>query len=161
MIGGLGSHRDRQASSFRPEAIRILIRNSVAVAFLILVLGILGGCAESHEQRAQRLEPILSQAGFRVLPADTPSRAEKLGQMKPLKVVYFSHNGKPVYWFADPYVCHCLYRGNEKDYQKYEQLSALAASEQREEAVAAEDPTSQQAYFNYMASPAGQVFYGE
>lgn len=139
---------------------RVIIGNRLGVTSLVLILCLLGGCAESHEQRAQRLEPMLSEAGFRTVSADTPARVEKLNQMKPLKISYFSRNGKPVYWFPDPYVCHCLYRGNQKNYEKYQELKSQASSEQ-EEAEAADDQASQQAFMEFMASPASQVFYGE
>jgi hypothetical protein len=136
-------------------------RNLAGLIASLLLLGVVAGCAESNDKRANRLEPMLSQAGFRALPADTPARADKLSQMKPLRVSYFNHNGKPVYWFPDPYVCHCLYRGDLHNYEKYEDLKAQASNEQREEAASVDDQASQQTYIDYMGSPAGQVFYGE
>ena len=139
---------------------RIATDNRLGLVSLALIVCVLGGCAESHEQRAQRLEPMLSQAGFHAVPADTPARVERLNQMRPLKVSYFSQNGKSIYWFPDPYVCHCLYRGNEKNYEKYQELKARASSEQ-EEPEAADDQASQRAFMEFMASPASQVFYGE
>jgi len=138
----------------------ITLENRLGLVSLSLIVCVLGGCAESHAQRAQRLEPMLSQAGFRAVPADTPARVERLNQMKPLKVSYFSQNGKPVYWFPDPYVCHCLYRGNQQSYENYQEIKAQASSEQ-EDAEAADDQASQRAFMEFMASPANQVFYGE
>ncbi len=35
---------------------------------------------------------------------------------------YVGKDGKPRYWFADPYQCNCVYQGNEKDYQRYQNL---------------------------------------
>jgi len=139
---------------------RILKRNFLRPIACLLFLSLLAGCCESHDDRARRLEPILSEAGFRALAANTPARADRLDQMTPLKISYFPHNGKPVYWFPDPYVCHCLYRGDLQNYKKFEDLKAQASSEQ-EEAEAVEDPLAQQRFLEFMGSPASQVFYGE
>jgi len=112
------------------------------------------GCAESSNQRAQRLEPMLAQAGFRVVPANTPARAQRLNDMTPLKVNYFSSNASRSYWFADPYVCHCLYVGSEQNYSKFQELEQEPAQEVRQE-------SDQRNYEEFMASPASQVFYGQ
>ena len=122
----------------------------------ILLVCVSIGCAESAAQRAQRLEPLLSQAGFTVVPADTPARVEKLNDIKPLKVSYFSHNSKSLYWFADPYVCHCVFRGTEQNYELYQRLT-----QEQERAETLDDYATQQTYMEYMGSPVGQVFYGQ
>jgi hypothetical protein len=74
--------------------------------------------------------------------------------MTPLKISYVSHNGNPRYWFSDPYVCHCLYVGSQQDYAEFQQLKA---QENAEKAQAADE----ERYDQFMASPGGQVFYGE
>jgi hypothetical protein len=129
-------------------------------ATFLLLLCFIAGCAESHEQRASRLEPFLSQAGFRAVPANTPARAEKLHQLTALKVSYLTHNGKLVYWFPDPYVCHCLYRGNEQNYEKYHELRVEASKAEDFDAGEANQADAQ-TYMDFMGSPAAQVFYGE
>ena len=102
------------------------------------------------------MEPMLSQAGFSVIPADTPARIEKLDNIKPAKLSYFPVNGKSFYWFADPYVCHCVFRGTEQNYHMYQ---ALNADQERAEAI--DSYETQQAYTEYMGGAANQVFYGE
>ena len=125
-----------------------------SLILLFLILQFLGlGCSESSNQRAQRLEPMLAQAGFRVVAANTPARAQRLNEMTPLKVSYFLRNGKPSYWFADPYVCHCLYVGSEQNYEKFHVLE--------QEPVQELTPEDQLKYEQFMASPASQVFYGQ
>jgi len=89
---------------------------------IILVSVLAGGCAESHVERAQRVEPMLAQAGFRMVPANTPTRTQKLAYIVPLRMSYVSRDGKLSYWFADPYVCHGIYVGNEQNYSQFEQL---------------------------------------
>lgn len=127
--------------------------------YLLLLLSVLiGGCAESHTERAQRLEPMLAQAGFRMVPADTAARTQKLADMTPLRMNYVSRNGKLSYWFADPYVCHCLYVGNEQNYSQFQQLKQTEQEEQAQEVM---DMTEQTKYEEYMNSPAGGIFYGQ
>jgi len=127
--------------------------------YLLLLLSILAaGCAESHTERAQRLEPMLAQAGFRMVAANTPTRTQKLTDMVPLRMSYVSRNGKLSYWFADPYVCHCIYVGNEQNYHQFEQLKQL---EQEERAQEVTDAAEQTKYDEFMNSPAGGIFYGE
>jgi hypothetical protein len=115
---------------------------------VLLILECLAiGCAESSEQRARRLEPMLTQAGFRVVPANTPTRLQRLADITPLRMSHVSRNGTSSYWFADPYVCHCIYVGGQQEYQQFEQQKAQAADQQRFE--------------QFMASPANQVLYGQ
>jgi hypothetical protein len=129
-------------------------------AYMLLFLTFLtGGCAESHIQRAQRLEPMLAQAGFRMVPADTPARSQKLSDMTPLKMNYLSRNGKLSYWFADPYVCHCLYAGSERNYAQFEQLEQISQEEQAAQEAA--NQAEQTKYQEFMNSPAGGTFYGQ
>jgi hypothetical protein len=127
--------------------------------YVLLLLNVLaGGCAESHTERARRLEPMLAQAGFRTVPANTPTRSQKLGEMTPLRISHVSRNGKLSYWFADPYVCHCLYVGNEQNFDQFEQLKEAKQEEQSQEVT---DMAEQTKYEQFMNSPAGGVFYGE
>ena len=66
-------------------------------AIFIIVSLMLCGCAESPQDRAQRLEPMLSAAGFHMLPADTPQREQELASHTPLKMRYHFSNGRPHY----------------------------------------------------------------
>jgi hypothetical protein len=106
-------------------------RRLIVVFLIVQCLAI--GCAESSNHRARRLEPILAQAGFRVVPANTPTRAQRLNEMTPLKLSYFSRKGNPSYWFADPYVCNCVYVGSEQNYNRFRQLELERAEEVTQE----------------------------
>ena len=84
---------------------------------------LIAGCAETPQEKAQRIEPMLAAAGFNLVPAQSPGKASILKTLPPLKLnFYINKQGHPVYWFADPYECNCLYRGNEEAYQKYQNL---------------------------------------
>ena len=94
----------------------------------------LGGCAFALSDT----ESLLSQAGFRKLPADTPKRAEHLQTVAPNKLIRRTADGKSYYVFADPSTCKCLYVGSEDAYAKYKTLvqrqeDAMYLEEQRQE----------------------------
>jgi hypothetical protein len=130
-----------------------------AAIFTIVSL-MLCGCAESPQDRAQRLEPMLSAAGFHMLPADTPQREQELASHTPLKMRYHFSNGKPHYWLADPYVCNCVYVGNEAEFQKYQQIKLQQLMVEREQAAAEmNENAAEQEQFNFMMWPGSPFFY--
>lgn len=96
------------------------------VAVGLLMAMVLAACAsfqETPSQKAQRLDPVLSAAGFHMVQVDTPKRQELFASMPPLAMHYYiAKDGKPRYWFADPYECNCLYEGDELAYQRYQNL---------------------------------------
>ena len=53
--------------------------------------------------------------------------------MTPLKLSYFSRKGNPSYWFADPYVCNCVYVGSEQNYDQFRRLERERAEEVTQE----------------------------
>lgn len=127
---------------------------------VVLINCVLAGCAETPRQRAQRLGPMLSAAGFHMLQADTPQRQQELASHTPLKMRYYFANGKPHYWLADPYVCNCVYIGNEADYQNYQQLKLQRQMVEREQAAAAMNENAAEAeQFNWMTWPPSPFFY--
>jgi hypothetical protein len=126
----------------------------------VLVTWVLAGCAETPRQRAHKLEPMLSAAGFHMVPADTPQRQQELASHTPLKMRYYFTNGQPHYWFADPYVCNCVYIGNEADFQKYQQLKLEQQMVEREQAAAAmNEDAAQEEEFNWAMWPPSPFFY--
>ena len=115
---------------------------SVAALFLICIFSAaLFGCGSiqppppTPEQQAEQIEPMLSAAGFRMLPADTPERQKQLESLLPLQVLYYvGKTGNLHYYMADPFYCKCMYIGTEEAYQKYEQekLNEQLASKEGE-----------------------------
>ncbi|HEY2526146.1 MAG TPA: hypothetical protein VGI29_13870 [Candidatus Binataceae bacterium] len=130
---------------------------------LALAAALVAGCSmfqETPQQRAQRIEPMLAAAGFRMLPADTPARVAETERLTPLKVRYYFDNGKPRYWFNDPVSCHCVYVGGEKNYQQYEQIR-LSQQAAQQEAAAAElnEDAAAQEQMNMMLWPGPFIMY--
>jgi hypothetical protein len=126
----------------------------ICSAFILALITFFSACAETAIQRANRIEPMLSAAGFRMYPADTPARMAELKSLTPLKMRYYPYKGKLHYWFADPNVCHCIYIGNAEDYQKFEQLKLEEEMVQRQEAAAEmNQEAAEQEQMNFMMWP--------
>ncbi|HOB60842.1 MAG TPA: hypothetical protein PKI41_01820 [Candidatus Competibacteraceae bacterium] len=86
----------------------------------------LAGCATpqlSPQQQAAQQEKLLAAAGFNAVPANSPQKMAELQKLPPYQVLMRFHNSKPVYVYADPAFCQCLYTGNEPAYQNYRRLA--------------------------------------
>ena len=97
------------------------------------------------QQQAEQIEPMLSAAGFRTLPADTPERQQKLATLVPLAVNYYvGKTGKLHYYMADPDYCKCMFIGSEENYQQYEKMKLDQQSEAKEGVISRENLEAQQ-----------------
>jgi hypothetical protein len=102
-----------------------LIRSSLLLIAMACV-----GCATVNQlggpspaDQAQKIDPLLSAAGFKQLPASTPQQMDRLKSLPPLKLGYYvDDNGGANYWLADPDKCRCLFHGDEVAYQQYENM---------------------------------------
>lgn len=114
--------RDPSASTARCHDGRHAAIGGVGLLMAMLI----AACASFQEtpaQKAQRIDQVLSAAGFHMVAADTPKKQELFASMPPLTMRYYvAKDGKPRYAFADPYECNCLYEGDEKAYQRYQNL---------------------------------------
>ena len=78
------------------------------------------GCAQ---EIIGRRENMLTAAGFRVQPANTPERVQSLQTLPPNRFVLQEKDSKQVWLYADPVVCKCLYVGAPENYQAFHQLA--------------------------------------
>ena len=92
-----------------------------SIAFWVLI-GLLAitGCA-SQQQLVGQKEDLLAAAGFQVRIADSPHRLAAMRSLPPNKFVTKVVNGQPVYLYADPLVCRCVYFGNQQNWAAYRQ----------------------------------------
>jgi hypothetical protein len=126
------------------------------VGTIVLIAAVLlAGCAESSTHRANRISALLMESGFHALPANTPKRQQKLSEMTPLRVTAGTHKGKPAYWMADPYVCQCLWVGDQRNYDEYVQLKSAEAADSQSAT------TDQTRYDDFVANPANETFFGD
>ena len=78
------------------------------------------GCGSPQQQAAQK-EDLLAAAGFQIRIADSPHRLAAMRSLPPNKFVTKVVNGQPVYLYADPLVCRCVYFGNQQNWAAYRQ----------------------------------------
>jgi hypothetical protein len=88
-------------------------------AIVGLVLGVTA-CTTPQQQVAQK-EDLLAAAGFQVRVADSPHRIAAMKSLPPNKFVERVRNGQPVYQYADPLVCRCVYFGTQQNWDAYRQ----------------------------------------
>ena len=81
---------------------------------------LLAGCVSPQQQAAQK-EDLLAAAGFQVRPADSPHRVAAMKRLPPDKFVMKVVNGNPVYLYADPLVCNCVYFGTQQNWDVFKQ----------------------------------------
>ena len=92
---------------------------AVICAVAGLMLGVIG-CASEQQQVSQK-EDLLAAAGFQVRVADTPQRLAAMRGLLPNKFVTRVVNGSPIYQYADPLVCKCVYFGTQQNWDAYRQ----------------------------------------
>jgi hypothetical protein len=78
------------------------------------------GCA-SQQQLVGQKEDLLAAAGFQIRVADNPQRLAAMRRLPPNKFVTRIVNGQPVYLYADPLVCQCVYFGTQQNWAAYRQ----------------------------------------
>jgi hypothetical protein len=92
--------------------------------FALLLLGsLLMGCATIERAETIDTEQLLTAAGFRMKLADTPEKLAHLRTLTQRKIIAHQRDGGVGYVYADATACQCLYVGNEKAYQRYQQLA--------------------------------------
>jgi hypothetical protein len=74
------------------------------------------GCATTHQT-----ETLLSEAGFKAVPAATAAQQSHLNTLPPDKITRVQRQGKTYYAFPDP-ARKVLYIGQEAEYKQYQNL---------------------------------------
>jgi hypothetical protein len=93
-----------------------MVKPSISALMLALVLS---ACMTSVQDK----ENMLSAAGFKVKLADTPQKLDGLKALPPHRFVTNNQNGQPVYLYADPTICGCLYHGDQTAYASYQRMA--------------------------------------
>ena len=87
---------------------------------ILVVLGTLSVAAcQSPQQKITNKEDMLSGAGFKFVPVNTPARQAALKQLPPNRFSREMRDGRVFYVYPDPTVCGCLYVGDQKAYGTY------------------------------------------
>src|SRR5262245_38277932 len=108
-----------------------MTHRALVIAAVAVLATALSGCTAARRDRAADTTNPLSEAGFKVIKADTPERLTKLNTLTAYTVVPWKRpSGGTVYAYAEPDACKCVYVGSPKQYARYRQLlSAEQATE--------------------------------
>jgi len=141
---------------------RYLTRTIISILLVPMVSLAATSCATQQEtpiERALRIEPMLSSAGFQAVPGDTPARKAQLQSLTPLEIRFTPYDGKMHYWFADPYHCKCIFSGNQEAYAAYVRVWDHQRITNEEEMTAQMNEAVAQKTMTFMVSPADEIFY--
>jgi hypothetical protein len=112
----------------------------ISIMSLTVMVVILSGCAAIQGEQASSTEEMLAAAGFKIVAADTPDEMNMLNSLTPNKVQFSVRDNKPLYWYADPYKCKCVWTGDQAAYDRYERMvyESNLVDEEQEAAMMAE-----------------------
>jgi hypothetical protein len=88
---------------------------------LALAAALLTGCAAIQRAETKSTEQMLSAAGFKVLPADTPQKQAKLAELTPNKIARQIRGNNVYYLFPDDQNQFVMV-GDQAAYSKYQNL---------------------------------------
>ena len=121
---------------------------------LFVVVSILG-CAAIQANKTQEQEQLLSAAGFAMVPATTQAELENLNTLTPHRVLFSVRDNKPLYWYADPTNCKCVYTGDQAAYQRYEKLLTESQIANEVEQAAISNEVAADNMWGWMGGPWG------
>ena len=94
------------------------VHRSVVRAFLTMLPLVMGlGLSACATTAGPSTVDLLSQAGFRKVPADTPQKVAHLQTLPDRRLVARKYQDKKYYVYTDPQGCKCMYVGNAAQYQ--------------------------------------------
>jgi hypothetical protein len=91
----------------------------VAATLAAVGLSVLLAACQTPQQKIAGKEDMLSAAGFKFLPANTPQRQAAFQRLPPHQFSRTIKNGQVFYVYPDPTVCVCLYVGDQQAYGTY------------------------------------------
>lgn len=85
----------------------------------ILAIGALVAACEGRMPKTESKRDMLADSGFKVVSLKTPGQAASFKKLPAHKLVRKTYQGKPVWLYADPTMCGCLYMGTQDNYNAY------------------------------------------
>ena len=134
--------------------VKTIFGNSLLAMSIVILLS---GCATVKSHDAQSTEELLGASGFVMIPAETPEEIANLNTLTPLKVEFSVKDNKPLYWYADPYSCKCVYTGDQAAYERYQKLRVEKniADEEQEAALMNEQAAANANMWGWLGGPWG------
>ena len=116
-----------------------MLRVKFALSLLLLVTAI-AGCAAIQGEEAKSTDEMLAAAGFIIVSADTPEKEKMLDTLTPNKIQFSVRDNNPLYVYADPYNCKCIWTGDQAAYDRYQRMvyESNLVNEEEEAAMMAE-----------------------
>jgi hypothetical protein len=118
----VGSQASRQFNLGGIDLKRVAFRLLYTCVFASSIVAAFG-CALIEKHEAVEMERTLAAAGFQIKLADTPEKLAHLQTLTQRRLVPHDRDGEVFYVYADALDCKCLYAGDEKAYQAYQQLA--------------------------------------
>jgi hypothetical protein len=133
--------------------LKITIRITIGTMMILMYVS----CAAIRSSEAGKVDSLLAASGFKMLPADTPEKEAMLNSLPPLKLQYRVKNGNPLYFYADPDNCRCVYTGDQAAYDRYAKLAqeASIAEEERQAALMNEEAAMDMNSWDWLGGPWG------
>ena len=110
----------------------------IGTTLAALGLCVAAAACESPQQKIANKEDMLTVAGFKFVPANTPQRQVAFKQLPPHKFARQIRDGRVFYVYPDPTVCGCLYVGDQNAYGTY-RANAFAKNLADEQAMTANE----------------------
>jgi hypothetical protein len=105
------------------RGVSCVMRASLPRLAMLGAVALLCDCAGAE---IANTEQLLGAAGFQMLPADTPERRNELALLPSHQLLVQEQQGNPArftYIYSDPDQCHCLWIGDPRNYQAFQQLA--------------------------------------
>jgi len=92
------------------------VKNMLSITGAVVLVAMLIGCASTKQT-----ENLLSAAGFKMVPADTPQREAHLKALPPNKITMTHRDGQTYFVYPDS-AQNVLYIGQQAEYNQYQNL---------------------------------------
>ena len=119
--------------------VEIKIPNTMTKLISVCLILALAGCAMNRNQKAVKMERLLTASGFKMRVADTASKLAQLKKLPQRKLVAQNWDGKVIYVYTDASNCKCAYVGDEEAYKRFQDLALERQISEEDRRAAARD----------------------
>lgn len=112
-----------------------------SILAIVAIGGMLAAC-QGVTPKTESKRDMLADSGFKVVSLKTPGQTASFKKLPPHKLVRKTYQGKPVWVYADPTMCGCLYMGTQANYNAYIKEASAQMISTAMKANFADDPYS-------------------
>ena len=103
----------------------------IGTTLAALGLCVAAAACQSPQQKIAAKEDMMTAAGFKFVPANTPQRQQAFKQLPAHRFSRQIRDGRVFYVYPDPTVCVCLYVGDQNAYAIISQEHVRQAARRR------------------------------